>query len=924
MAKQIKITRTLFVGLGGTGVKAILRAKQCFVDAYGDVPPMVAFLAIDTDKAIREKTLTARNGKEVRLTENEICFCGITGSALDIYRNHLTQFQWLPKRNVSFLANLKNTGAGQIRSNGRFLARHNAIEISKRIASKVSEIGKPLAIDSIFAYDTNKDGVEYPTKVNVVGSIAGGTGSGTMLDMLVLVAKTLRDSGLAYSITPWMVLPEVFRHMAPGPASANVFQNAYGAIRELDYLYHLPKDNQSALDFNFDKVYYLDEGIGDTYLINNTNKAGVVFQNIDDITDSIGRCMFLPSNEVDSVKDNTDNVSFVYNIRNKEAHYVSAGSAEIVYDNQAVGNVIAKSIIARICDELLKSDSMNALREVNAWTTSEAVAIQEHDADLLTDSILPKYAPFNVIIDKDADVNTVNVNIQAGAEANNVIEEVRTNETNKLDVVKKELQKKLQEILNTQNGIGAAKAFLESLAENIATCKKEMSDEAADLTRNLAYEIDWNAEISSLRTGLFRIFDRDAAKALQKKITEYIAQKRDLLRHNWAIQFFTDLTSYVNELLEEINVFKVNVESVGKLQIKEISAIQNLAKSDSKFQIYLHSDDVENFNLPDIAETSAVFRNSNPIYTLADKSEKELCDLFFDFAKEQQTVKDAVNVSVEQKMRKMHKETPAQLRTIFNKVKEMSSPLWSTNPHGYLDHSQELTTVFTIGVYSQSSGILQDNYVGEFTLGAIKPTFATTHETDRITFFQSQCYSPAYAVNNLIGYMKDADEKLNSVSFPVCYLDEKWNQRMIVDGFDVLPKQEKDRVLPNWINAIVYGFVKYDEARKTYYIESEQGDILSGGFLELGQRRDLAFEQFQLRGLDKEVEEHLQKMILDQGRPAVTNIIKTAKDDIRNYVTQNAQLSSIELDRVLAKDPAYQMVRDMLEKEVTFLKELEF
>ena len=224
--------------------------------------------------------------------------------------------------------------------------------------------------------------------------------------------------------------------MAPGPASANVFQNAYGALRELDYLYHLPKDNQNALDFNFDRVFYLDEGIGDTYLINNTNKAGVVFQNIDDITDSIGRCMFLPSNEVDSVKDNTDNVSFVYNIRNKEAHYVSAGSAEIVYDNQAVGNVIAKGIIAQICEHLCKSDSINALNEVNAWTTSEAVAIEEHNADLLTDSILPKYAPFSVIIDKDADENTVNANIFAGAEAENVIEEVRSNEARKFEDVK--------------------------------------------------------------------------------------------------------------------------------------------------------------------------------------------------------------------------------------------------------------------------------------------------------------------------------------------------------------------------------------------------------------------------------------------------------------------------------------------------------
>lgn len=921
MPDKIKITRTLYVGLGGTGVKAILRTKQCFVDAYGQVPPMVAFLAVDTDKAIRETSLPSRKGKEVKFSENEICFCGITGSALDIYRNHLTHFQWIPKRNVSFLSNLRNTGAGAVRSSGRFLARHNATEIRKRVESKVTEIGKPLPVGSRFVYDTNKDGVEYPIKVNVVGSVAGGTGSGTMIDMLVLISKTLRGSGLSYSITPWIVLPEVFRYMAPGPASANVYQNAYGAIRELDYLYHLPRDNQNALDFNFDKVYYLDEGIGDTYLINNANKAGVVFQNIDDITDSIGRCMFLPSNEVDSVKDNTGNVSFVYNIRDKEAHYVSAGSAEIVYDNQAVGNVIAKGIIAQICNELCKSNSIDALKEVNAWTTSEAVAIEEHNVDLLTDSILPKYAPFSVIIEKDADASTIQANIYAGAEAPNVIEEVQSNESKKLENVKTELKKKIEEILNSHHGIASAKAFLESLSDDIAICKNEMSSEASVLQQTLAYSPDWGSEISALRTGIFKIFNKDAAEVLQSKITEYIAQKRDLLRHNWAIQFFTDFNTCINDLSQKVNVLMSNIEAVDRIQRRDINAIQQMSKSDSKFQVYLHSNDVERFSLPNVKETSALFRDGNPIYTLIGKTERELCDLFFGFAKDQQSVKDAVNVSVEQKMRSM---SDRQLKDIFAKIKEMSSPLWATNTQGYLDHAQELTTIFTIGVFDQSSGIIQEQYLDEFTLGAIKPTFATTHETDRITFFQSQCYSPAYAVNNMIGYMRDADEKLNkSESFPVCYLDEKWNQRMIVEGFDIMPKQEKDRVLPNWVNAIVYGFIKFDESRKTYYIESEQGDILSGGFLELGQRRDLAFDQFQIRGLDMEVESRLQQMILEQGRPAVTAIIKACKSDLRNYVSLKAQLSAIELDRIMAKDPAYQMVRDMLEKEVTYLKELD-
>lgn len=909
------------MGLGGTGVKAILRAKQCFVDAYGEVPPMVAFLAIDTDKAIRDKSVLSRTGKEVKLSENEICFCGITGSALDIYKNHLPQFQWVPKRNTRFLANLRNTGAGAVRSNGRFLARHNATDIGKRVASKVAEIGRPLPIGSRFAYDTNKDGVEYPTKVNIVGSVAGGTGSGTFLDMLVLVAKTLRESGLAYSISPWLVLPEVFRHMVPGPASANVFQNAYGAIRELDYLYHLPKDNTNAIDFNFDKVYYLDEGIGDTYLINNTNKAGVVFQHIDDVTDSIGRCMFLPSNEVDSVKDNTGNVIFEYDIRNKEAHYVSAGSAEIVYDNQAVGNVIAKGIIGQICNELTQTTSINALKEVNAWTTSEAVAIQEHDVNLLTDSILAKYAPFSVIIDKDSDLNTVNANIFAGADADNVIAEARNNEAHKFEAVKEQLTSKMNEILNSQNGVGAAKAFLESLLDNIALCKKEMMEEQGEIQNRLAYEVDWAQEIGALRSGLFNIFSKEAAEALQVKINNYIAEKRDLIRHNLAIQFYTNLDVYVNNYLGRINVFKSNLEAVERKQRRDTTLIQQSSKSHSNFQIFLHTYEVDNYTLPEVSEVSALFRNENPIYEIVGKSERELNEIFFNFAKDHNSVIEAVNVSIEQKMSTL---SDGQLKEIFAKVKEMSSPLWSTNAHGYLDHSQELTTVFTIGVYDQSAGVIQSKYVDEFTMGSIKPTFATTRQTDRITFFQSQCYSPAYAVNNMRGYMRDAEEKLNMEAYPVSYLDEKWNQRMLVEGFDILPKQERDKVLPNWVNAVVYGFITYDETLNSYCIESEQGDILAGGLLELGQRRDLAFEQFQLRGLDREVEERIQRMIVEQGRPAVTAVIKNVQSQLRTYVVNKAQLSSRELDLIQAKDPTYQMVRDLLENEVAYLKELEF
>ena len=53
MEKEItKIRRSLFIGLGGTGVKTILKTKSALLDNYGqdgELPPMVAFLGIDSD-----------------------------------------------------------------------------------------------------------------------------------------------------------------------------------------------------------------------------------------------------------------------------------------------------------------------------------------------------------------------------------------------------------------------------------------------------------------------------------------------------------------------------------------------------------------------------------------------------------------------------------------------------------------------------------------------------------------------------------------------------------------------------------------------------------------------------------------------------------------------------------------------------------
>ena len=265
----------------------------------------------------------------------------------------------------------------------------------------------------------------------------------------------------------------------------------------------------------------------------------------------------------------------------------------------------------------------------------------------------------------------------------------------------------------------------------------------------------------------------------------------------------------------------------------------------------------------------------------------------------------------------------AEVKDLIERLKNLASPMWNTNLGGYVTQASPLSGIFAIGCYDALNGILQEKFKDQFKIGSQNASFVTTRQTDRILLYRIECYSPIYAVNNLAGYKKEAEDGLGRDAYPVYYIDEQWHQRMVVENFDIYPKSVGDKVLPNWVMAIAYNFIKYDKNNNTYYIMSEkQGDILRGGYLSLGARRDVAFDTFQNMKLYEEIEDNLQKMILEQGRPQVDSILKNVKSDIIRYVDKYAQLSEIELDMVQRRDSAYQMVIDLLVKEVNYLRSL--
>jgi len=207
----IKLKKTLYVGLGGTGVETLLKIKKCFVDSYDEIPPMIGFLAIDTDGAACSKSATSNRGENIKLDSSELLVCTVRG-ALNVYNVNSKTYDWVPTKNVDKLSSIQGGGAGQIRSNGRFIAYYNNQTIKNNIQTAVTKIHQLIPAGSKYEVDTNVNGVEYPTNINVFASIAGGTGSGMLIDVLCTIRDALNQQAQTFKLYPWIVFPDIFVH----------------------------------------------------------------------------------------------------------------------------------------------------------------------------------------------------------------------------------------------------------------------------------------------------------------------------------------------------------------------------------------------------------------------------------------------------------------------------------------------------------------------------------------------------------------------------------------------------------------------------------------------------------------------------------------------------------------------------------------
>ncbi len=255
MAENMRVFKTLVIGLGSTGTE-ILEALADRIDwEVGGLSraPWIEFLAVETDVAKPNRF----NGTDDFKT------LGVPATAWrdminrpELYDSSIALNAWADLETLQQLpAQSIDSGAGHIRMVGRlaFLYPPNYNEMKNSISQRVARLRNLTEAQAKTALNANNAGLEMNVqfavnqasgqtgvRVIVVGTLCGGTCSGTANDIGILLRTILDEEEKTLGM---FTLPHPALGIAQYPDAEVWKTNAYHALAEMNQ-YHLHTDKE--------------------------------------------------------------------------------------------------------------------------------------------------------------------------------------------------------------------------------------------------------------------------------------------------------------------------------------------------------------------------------------------------------------------------------------------------------------------------------------------------------------------------------------------------------------------------------------------------------------------------------------------------------------------------------------------------------
>ena len=873
MAK--KIAKTLLIGLGGTGVSTLKYAKKRFFETYANEEeiaagvesfslPMVEYLAIDT--SITELQSGLPEDESVKLKSNE-CFHASVSNPLAIINQTPSVNDWMIKKNTDNPEAIVD-GAHQVRQYGRLSFMYNYSALKNEIESKINKLSSyQLITDSRYQFLDGSD-----SKVNVVFcfSVAGGTGSGTFLDIAYLTKSLEYITTQAY-----LVLPDIFdKEIKIAIAKTNIYPNGYAALRELDYCMENKFNKDIKLTENI-SIPYIGRPFNKVYLISSDNMNGDKCARLGHILELIGNNIVFKSTYFFNSRPNNAYAHGYLNYPKLDKQgtqtprYLGLGYSELKYDTEIYVNFLKTSYSKFLMDQIQDSNNRVSEQELDSLVTDWE--IKEHETDLLIDSILPSNIGCFVV--EGNGYNGSETLNRLKQEGENWLSSQKTRLNKKADDQLDNLyqNKTLQtvdfikyNILN-RGGIKTAHNMISLLKGDhfMRLYESEMHDEISvnyiNTNRGIKELIvDQNTQLTNKYNELSEVLNGEffGKKSRCLPIIEDVINyynilaklNSELIRREKAILFYSRLHLVLSSLSDELKTFENKIKENHTLFSDKIKSIRSSIQQSqaNPFVINLLENDIIN-NKIENAIVLVDFIDGKNLYDILHEDnnsilgtvDKHICSL-------SSIVNAKQNSNITTYLENLPNQSSRQ--DLFNKLDIMAIPLFDVD----LDLFRK-----DIQLPGGEDGWMQSELWG--VNNTAHPMFNEINTSPRketqsinsksiISVSKMNYPAPMFALKNMDVYHSayvDSDKNLMS-----CDLDKRLTKQMNKDKFEIVQKSEADK---GHMFAWVFGCIldtlsngekgiKRSENGKYEIYNEEHGTAINKNRISLEHsRRDQAF-----------------------------------------------------------------------------------
>ncbi len=285
-------TPTFVIGLGGIGNKVIRRLYGRFAAAGMQIPETVRLRSIDTASQEADPTAPPLPASMFTLIDNFDA-----GAIVQALHGRVEMKRWWRWKPGVYTPGFITYGAEARRPVGRlafFSQFHRIHDALQR------DFQHPLRVEvqDLLANTGDLAQFRHTPRVILVGSVAGGTGAGILIDVAFLVRRLLANLGYQRTtIQALLALPSVI-HMQSNdkgtPQAQNRQLNAYAALQELDGLMDHWSPGEMILEYPAPVLRFEPEPplVNEVYIFTDRKKDGFTFDNQVDVLRRVAHFVF--------------------------------------------------------------------------------------------------------------------------------------------------------------------------------------------------------------------------------------------------------------------------------------------------------------------------------------------------------------------------------------------------------------------------------------------------------------------------------------------------------------------------------------------------------------------------------------------------------------------------------------------------------